>query len=134
MTNQQYDSLQPDVKEIIDTFNDEECYLDQSIKIRKQLNEIGWDCEIDADGGICDVYKITRENLAKKLEENFGMEANVYPYGQDVHFFGTEMECRKMINRFKGKKCHVDYSLNLETWYIAVYDWFDIDYAEKIEN
>ena len=78
------------------------------------------------------IMVFNKETLQKKLRQEYKMENSVYALGQDVTFYGTELECYKMAYKFKNKKNTVAYSKNLKTWYVCFSEWFSVDFSQKI--
>jgi len=57
MDAEQYDALPQEVKDILDTHNGDECYI-QCQRIVDELKLIGWTCDYDLGSGIYDVKPI----------------------------------------------------------------------------
>ena len=60
MDAEQYDALPQEVKDILDTHNGDECYI-QCQRIVDELNAIGWACEYDLGSGIFGVEPLTKD-------------------------------------------------------------------------
>lgn len=74
----------------------------------------------------------TASNLSESLKNEYNLDNKVHPLGQDVVFFGTELDCYKMSYLFKNKESRVAYSENLNTWCVSFPEWFDVDFSQKI--
>ena len=81
---------------------------------------------------IQNTLEFTADQLANELSNEYKMEARVYPLGQDVVFFGSELDCYKMAHKFQNKESKVSYSENLQTWFVSFPEWFDVDFSQKI--
>lgn len=77
-------------------------------------------------------YSVTQ--LQEKLTSEYRMDAKVYELGQDVIFFGSELECYKMADKFKTKESRVAYSENLGAFYVSFPKWFNAKFAQKIAS
>jgi hypothetical protein len=71
-------------------------------------------------------------SIEQKLTKEYKMESKVYPLGQDVVFFGSELECYKLAYKMKNKKNRVAYSENLKTWFVSFPQWFSVEFSQKI--
>jgi hypothetical protein len=71
-------------------------------------------------------------DLQKSLTNEYKLKSKVYPLGQDVTFFGTELECYKLAYKMKSKENRVEYSENLKTWFVSFPYWFDVEFSQKI--
>ena len=58
MHNLHYDGLPKNVCRIIETFNDSEDAYEECWRIRKELHQIGWDCDYGLDGEITEIKSI----------------------------------------------------------------------------
>jgi len=76
--------------------------------------------------------KISRFDLMKKLTKEYKMQADVYPLGQDVVFLGTELECYRMAHKFSDQESVVNYSENLNSWFVSFPKWFDLPFSQRI--
>ena len=76
----------------------------------------------------------TTEELEEALTETYKMAAIVYPLGQDVTFFGSELECYKLA--FKMKKMgEIKIGVSSDdrgTHYVSFREWFDIETSQNI--
>ncbi len=73
------------------------------------------------------------QTIQKNLTREIRMEAKVTPLGQDVYFFGTELECYKLSYRYRDlKKSTVEFSENLNTWFVSFPEWFSVEFSQKI--
>lgn len=67
MDIEKYDSLPIEIKEVLNTWNDEKNLYKECERIKKELNKIGWDCEYGLDGTIEDVIEIDFKIKLTKL-------------------------------------------------------------------
>jgi hypothetical protein len=61
MTAEEYDNLPEHVKEILDTYDDNEDLYAECKRIKDSLNQIGYDCDYDLSGEVFDVKPIIVE-------------------------------------------------------------------------
>lgn len=78
------------------------------------------------------IPKIKAKVLAEQLKNEYGMECSCFAYGQDVYFYGSELDCFKMAFKHKAKESDVAYSENLKTWYVEFPKWFDLPFSQNI--
>ena len=71
--------------------------------------------------------------LSASIKESTKMDCTVRPYGEDVTFYGSELACYKLAYALSNKECKVQYSENLSTWCVSVYDYFSTSMAQRIE-
>lgn len=69
--------------------------------------------------------KISTEKIQLELKKEYKMDCRFYG-GNDVMFFGSELDCYRMAYRFKNLESRVSYSANLETWFVSFPMWFDL--------
>ena len=77
-------------------------------------------------------YSTTK--LQEKLQETYGLECKVYPLGQEVTFFGTELQCFKLGYKLNHHTYSVAYSTNLNTWYVNFPTWFTKEFSQNIKE
>ena len=71
--------------------------------------------------------------IKKQLQKEIGMDCKVYELGQDVHFFGTELECLRLSYKYRNlKESKVDFSQTLNSWNVYFPEWFSLDFSQKI--
>jgi len=58
MTEQEYDNLPQQIKEIVDSWDDNKNLYDECARIKHELNKRGFDCEYGLDGMVYDVAPI----------------------------------------------------------------------------
>ena len=75
---------------------------------------------------------ISTQELQIALTNEFNLENTVYPLGQDVIFYGSELQCFKMAYTMKSLENKVGYSKNLNTWYVSFPYWFDVEFSQNI--
>ena len=59
MTEQEYDNLPLNIKNIVDSWDDNKDLYAECARIKKELNQLGWTCDYGLDGEVYDV----RQNI-----------------------------------------------------------------------
>ena len=55
-----YEFLPQHIKDIVDSWDDNKELYSECIRIQKELNHIGWDCDYGLSGEITDVWEIQK--------------------------------------------------------------------------
>lgn len=58
MTAEDYDNLPEDVKNIVDSYDDNNDKYSECRRIKAELEQIGWTCDYGLEGEVYDVEKI----------------------------------------------------------------------------
>ena len=60
MEAEEYDLLPDNVKNIVDSFNEDKCSYKECARIQNELEAIGWTCDSGLDGIVYDVVKLKK--------------------------------------------------------------------------
>ena len=58
MTAEQYDNLPKEIKNIVDSWNDNKELYSECKRIQKELKQKGWTCDYGLDGMVYDVKQL----------------------------------------------------------------------------
>ena len=58
MTAEQYDNLPKEIKNIVDSWNDNKELYSECNRIQKELKQKGWTCDYGLDGMVYDVKQL----------------------------------------------------------------------------
>jgi len=75
---------------------------------------------------------MTTQEIEYALKIEYGLDVKAYPLGQDVTFFGSELECLRMAYKFKNKESRVRFSKNINSWYVSFPEWFSIGFSQSM--
>lgn len=85
MTEQEYNNLPQDIKDVVDSWDDNKDIYAECRRIRSELEQMGWTCDYGLDGEVYDVRKVNGMTIKFK--------------GSDITFdvesedFWTSFEC-----------------------------------------
>lgn len=58
MTAEEYDNLPQDIKNIVDSWDDNKNLYDECSRIKNELEQKGWTCDYGLDGMVYDVRQV----------------------------------------------------------------------------